>query len=202
MGPSAHIKTMTPADRKSSKSRFHAPDPESPGLRCETPGCAHEGEYRAPKSPTSLREFHWFCLEHVREYNASWDYYKGMPPEAIEAELRADASWQRPTWPLGQQGKNAKFEEAIAAELHAFAFGTRPTPPPAPNIPPDIREALGVFELGWPISLAEVKARYKALAKRHHPDANNGSKASEERLKTINLAYAALRAKLAMPNWP
>jgi curved DNA-binding protein CbpA len=41
-----------------------------------------------------------------------------------------------------------------------------------------------------------VKAKYKALAKRHHPDANNGDKASEELLKTINLAYATLRGKL------
>ena len=38
-----------------------------------------------------------------------------------------------------------------------------------------------------------LKARYKELAKRHHPDANGGDKASEERLKLINLAYAAIR---------
>jgi curved DNA-binding protein CbpA len=41
-----------------------------------------------------------------------------------------------------------------------------------------------------------VKTRYKELAKRHHPDANGGSRDAEERLKTINLAYAALRGRL------
>ena len=41
-----------------------------------------------------------------------------------------------------------------------------------------------------------VKTRYKELAKRHHPDANGGDKAAEERLKTINIAYAAVRSKL------
>jgi curved DNA-binding protein CbpA len=45
--------------------------------------------------------------------------------------------------------------------------------------------------------MATVKSTYKKLAKRHHPDANGGNKASEEILKTINLAYATLRAKLA-----
>jgi curved DNA-binding protein CbpA len=39
----------------------------------------------------------------------------------------------------------------------------------------------------------DVKTRYKELAKRHHPDANGGDRAAEERLKSINLAYAAVR---------
>jgi hypothetical protein len=162
----------------SRKPRAYAPDPTVPSQGCDTPGCLHAGEYRAPKSRSTLREFHWFCLEHVRAYNASWDYYKGMSESEIEEQLRADTSWQRPSWPLGQ-GRQARLEEAIEAELHAFAFGTRPKPPPRPDTPPEV-----------------VKTKYKALAKQHHPDANNGDKCSEERLKTINLAYAALRGKL------
>ncbi|MDP9096495.1 MAG: DnaJ domain-containing protein, partial [Pseudomonadota bacterium] len=43
------------------------------------------------------------------------------------------------------------------------------------------------------VSMDVLKARYKELAKRHHPDANGGDRAAEERLKTINLAYAAVR---------
>jgi curved DNA-binding protein CbpA len=34
-----------------------------------------------------------------------------------------------------------------------------------------------------------VKARYKVLVKKHHPDANGGAKAAEERFKEINEAY-------------
>jgi DnaJ domain len=181
----------------SRKPRAFAPDPAAPGLQCDTPGCSLTGEYRAPKSRDSLREFHWFCLEHVRAYNAAWDYYKGMAPEEIEVEIRADSSWQRPSWPLGQQGKQARLDEATAAELHAFAFGTRPKTPPKPEVPADVREALSIFGLPWPVTFAAVKAKYKELAKRHHPDANNGSKQSEETLKSVNLAYATLRAKLA-----
>ena len=41
-----------------------------------------------------------------------------------------------------------------------------------------------------------MKTRYKELAKRHHPDANGGDRAAEERLKTINIAYATLRTHL------
>jgi hypothetical protein len=185
---------MMPTSRK---TRAYAPDPTAPGLRCDTPGCELAGDYRAPKSRESLREFHWFCLDHVRAYNAAWDYYKDMAPEEIEMELRADSSWQRPSWPLGHQGKQTRLDDALAAELHAFAFGPRPKTPPKPDIPADLRNALKIFGLSWPVTFAAVKAKYKELAKRHHPDANNGSKQAEETLKNVNLAYATLRTKLA-----
>ena len=39
----------------------------------------------------------------------------------------------------------------------------------------------------------ELKARYKQLVKKHHPDANGGDKQAEERLKIINEAYTTLK---------
>lgn len=178
------------------KPRAYSPDPDAPGRLCDAPGCPLHGEYRAPKSRTNLREFHWFCLEHVREYNASWDYYQGMSPGEIEAQLRSDTSWQRPSWPLGRLGATARVEQTLEDAMH-FTFGTKPAEPPKPKTPPELRAALEVLGLAWPVSMATVKSTYKKLAKRHHPDANGGNKASEEILKTINLAYATLRAKLA-----
>jgi hypothetical protein len=194
---SSQARTLSAMNAPTRKPRAYAPDPDAPGQICEAPGCVHTGEYRAPKSRSGTREFRWFCLEHVREFNASWDYYKGMSPGEIEAELRADTSWQRPSWPLGRLGQTSRMDEALENELHAFAFGARPKPAIHPKLPPDLQEALGVFGLLWPVTLATVKARYKELAKRHHPDANNGDKRSEEMLKAINLAYATLRGKLS-----
>ena len=59
-----------------------------------------------------------------------------------------------------------------------------------------MREPLATLGLSWPTTLDAVKTRYKELAKRHHPDVHGGDRAAEERLKTINLAYAALRSRL------
>ena len=36
---------------------------------CEWPNCQRKGEYKAPTSREKLREFKWFCLEHVKLYN-------------------------------------------------------------------------------------------------------------------------------------
>ena len=62
--------------------------------------------------------------------------------------------------------------------------------------PEALRQPLDTLGLGWPVSLAELKSRYKHLARKNHPDANNGDRAAEERLKTINVAYTALRRHL------
>lgn len=167
------------------------------------PACCGMGEYRAPKTRTALNDYWWFCLEHVRAYNASWDFYKGMTPGQIEAQLRADTSWQRPSWPLGSIGAgHAWQQDALHDPLHILpAGGVNQGPARAhsgPEHPPtELREPMATLGLSWPTTIDQVKSRYKELAKRHHPDANGGDKASEERLKTINLAYAAVRTKLA-----
>jgi hypothetical protein len=162
------------------------------------PSCGAPGEYRAPKSRAALHDYWWFCLEHVRAYNAAWDFYKGMSPGEIEAQLRADTAWQRPTWPLGRLGATLDAD-LLRDPLHVLNAGRRPkhdAEQRAREMPADMREPLATLGLGWPLTLDELKTRYKQLAKQHHPDANGGDRAAEERLKTINLAYAALRGRL------
>nr|WP_294529392.1 J domain-containing protein [uncultured Rhodopila sp.] len=184
--------------RRPTRPRAYAPDPNAPGRCCDMPGCPEAGEYRAPKSRTNLNDYHWFCLEHVRAYNAGWDFYKGMSPAEVEAQLRADTSWQRPTWPIGRGGYTAWDDDVLHDPLHILNAGrANGNRRPDPQLPPtELREPLATLGLAWPVTLDVVKSRYKELAKRHHPDANGGSRDAEERLKTINLAYAAVRSRL------
>lgn len=190
--------------RRSPRTRAYAPDPGAPGRPCDSPGCPNCGEYRAPRSRRALNQYYWFCLDHVRAYNAQWDFYKGMSPAEIEAQTRADTGWQRPTWPLGRLG--AQLDSDILRDpMHVLNAGraarrggdanARANDQDAP--PADIREPLATLGLPWPLTMTELKSRYKELAKRHHPDANGGDRAAEEQLKTINQAYAALRHRLA-----
>jgi hypothetical protein len=154
------------------------------------------GEFRAPRDRT-LREYLWFCLEHVRQYNAGWDFYRGMGSADIEGAIRQDTGWQRPTWPLGRLGGRIDLDRM--ADPLGILRDAKPqprTPPRRSEAPPELRAALGVLELEWPVDPAVLKARYKELAKRHHPDANGGDRRSEERFKDISRAYALLRARL------
>ena len=181
--------------RRHTRPRAYAPDPGAPGQTCDAPGCTKLGEYRAPRSRTALNDYFWLCLDHVREYNSSWDYYRGMSPGQIEAEVRSDTGWQRPTWPLGQLGAGPVSEDALRDPFGLLGKRRRAEPPREAS-PPGLREPLSTLGLDWPVSLEQLKMRYKELAKRHHPDRNNGDRAAEERLKNVNLAYAAVRRYL------
>ncbi|WP_218574814.1 J domain-containing protein [Reyranella sp. CPCC 100927] len=160
-------------------------------------------EFRAPKSRTQLHQYRWFCLEHVREYNAKWDFYAGMNETEIEAQIRADQTWRRPTWKVGartdRRATNDPLEDLldpydILADSEVLqAKGKRRAPAQPNNLTPAEQQALSILDLTWPQTLDSVKVRYKQLAKRHHPDANGGSKEAEERLKLINRAYTTLR---------
>jgi hypothetical protein len=176
----------------------HAGAAAGPATRlCDHPGCAAGGEYRAPRSRQSLDSFFWFCLDHVRAYNAQWNYYAGMSASEIEAEIRNDTVWQRPTWPLG--GRAGLGFGARVRDFGLFGFEDE-------EIRADRREraqkrpmteqerALAVFDLALPLTMVELKARYKELVKLHHPDAHGGDKAEEERLKVVNQAYATLKS--------
>jgi len=158
---------------------------------CDHAGCAAAGLYRAPKSRDRLNDYYWFCLDHVRDYNRAWDYYAGMKPEEIEAHVRRDVVWERPTWPLGRgHGPRIFGREFIPEDLDPFAE-LRSAEPAKPRS--KLEQALAELALAPGATAAEIKRRYKALAKQFHPDANGGDKSAEERLKAINLAYSTLK---------
>ncbi|NPD67218.1 J domain-containing protein [Lichenicola cladoniae] len=190
--------------RRNQRHRAFDPDPAAPDRHCDIPGCPERAGYRAPRSRQTLTDYFWFCLDHVREYNSRWDYYKGMSPGQIEAHLRADVSWNRPSWRLGHLGGGAPLDEeqvldplgVLRGNADARVRGRRRAREKVDHRPEALRQPLETLGLGWPVSLQEVKTRYKDLARRHHPDANGGDRAAEERLKTINVAYTALRVHL------
>ena len=80
---------------------------------CEWKNCNNKGKYKAPKNREFLREFHWFCLEHVRQYNNKWDYFANCTIEEIEAELKSDLTWHRPSWPIGINNTNFIINDNI-----------------------------------------------------------------------------------------
>jgi curved DNA-binding protein CbpA len=185
---------------------------ETPDRLCDRPDCGEPGYYRAPKARDRLDEYHWFCLDHVREYNKAWNYYANMSQDEVEADTRRDTTWQRPTWPLGARAGGYRRHARGAPPIHdgfdhfagdggsegatrqrrnghARAAGFHPSSPEA--------RAMDIMDMDAPLTLTGLKTRYKELVKQHHPDANGGDKLAEERLKEINEANSTLKKALA-----
>jgi hypothetical protein len=161
---------------------------------CEAEGCMAEAHYPAPKSRDALRDYIWFCLEHVRAYNKSWNYYEGLQGAALEAEIRRATTWERPSWKFAT-GKPA--EDMFDDPLGLFDFENRSAAAPGGRqIGPEERRAWKTLRMEPVGDLDKVKAQYKQLAKEHHPDTNGGDAGAEERLKDINLAYDLIRKSL------
>src|ERR1044071_2593556 len=107
--------------RRQPTDPVFAAEPDSPVRACDHPGCPGGGEFRAPRSRLELDRYYWFCLEHVRAYNSAWNYYAGMSDAEIEAEIRHDTVWQRPSWRLGQ--RHGPSYEARVRDPFGFSCG-------------------------------------------------------------------------------
>jgi len=59
----------------------------------------------------------------------------------------------------------------------------------------DFKDYYKVLGLDKSASAEEIKKTYRKLAKKYHPDANPGNKASEEKFKEISEAYEVLGDK-------
>lgn len=174
---------------------------------CEKPGCAEPATHRAPKSRSSLSDYRWFCLDHVREYNQHWDFFAGMPEDEIARFQRDAIVGHRPTWGMGKRharnpedaakspGWSHKIED-IFTILDDGPAGPKPQPRDIPKrklskLQEDCLATLGLDDTA---TLNDAKARYKELVKRYHPDANGGDRGAEDRLKQVIKAFSVLKS--------
>lgn len=182
-----------------AKRQFHlerAGTPLNGARRCDWPECGGGGAHRAPRSRQEMKNYRWFCLEHIRVYNKSWNYYDGMTDDEVEADVRMDNVGRRPSWPLGSNRLAYAFDAGAAFNNFGGFNGGEDKPRDVRKARTTAEKAMAVLDLLPPVTLRAVKTRYKELVKRHHPDANNGDKASEEKFKQISQAYETVMASL------
>jgi DnaJ-domain-containing protein 1 len=168
-----------------------------PGQKiCDHAGCRKAGEHRAPKDK-SLSDYYWFCADHARAYNQKWDFYQGLTDYEMEKEIRRSLIGDRPSWPLGSwQAAERLLRRKAWQDWREDSTGDGGYSGPERPMTAAERveaEALAVLELAPPVTFAFIRARYKELVKKHHPDTNGGSREAEERLKIINQAYTTLK---------
>ena len=181
--------------------------PQTAGPACQWKGCQAAGVHRAPMGRGREGKYYLFCLDHVRQFNASYNYFDGWSSADVEAFQKEAVIGHRPTWKTGlnsgAQGTPAGsvFKDGFGRgfeDPHAFfAWRARRNGEdgsgPARRLKPLELKSLEALDLTEGVDRVQIKARFKELVKRHHPDANGGDKRSENRLREIIQAYNYLK---------
>jgi curved DNA-binding protein CbpA len=165
---------------------------------CDQPGCKCVGEFRAPMGRMREGRYFNFCLQHVREYNQSYNYFNGMTDDDVAQYQKDAVIGHRPTWTMGAKRGNRGFEadpNGFVDPLGVFKRQTRAAPePPRPRHGIVAAKALAILGLDDTSGAEAIKTRYKELVKRLHPDANGGDRSSEDKLREIIQAYKQLKS--------
>ncbi len=168
---------------------------------CEWEGCDKAGDYRAPKGRAREGEYHHFCLDHVRAYNKGYNYFAGMGDDDVAAYQKSAATGHRPTWSIGSDDRigagSFNWSAAFADPFGFFGGQEAAGEPNSASRRPlrnHERKSFAALDLEGSESAEEIKARYKALVKQLHPDANGGDRSFEDRLREIIHAYHYLRS--------
>lgn len=187
---------------RGARARQQEEAPKAKPGTCDVPGCNGRADHKAPKGRDRENEYHHFCLEHVRDYNKSYNWFDGMSDQEVSEWLESRATGHRPTWTMGARKGEARDPRYWSEHVHDTfgVFGGDPRQDRSqPEEPSRVvgkieRRALDTLNLDERATGPEIKARYKDLVKRHHPDANGGDRSKERRLREIIEAYRTLKA--------
>ncbi|HEX2793437.1 MAG TPA: J domain-containing protein [Croceicoccus sp.] len=188
--------------------RFHGRI-ENTGRGCEAPGCAEAGEFRAPGSRGSSfdgpGDWRWFCLDHVRAFNAGYDFFEGMSADEILDAQSPMFGWKnqaRVYSGLGNDGPRwADYEDPLDA-ISARARGIRGDRERQWQQDAEARQrglngadrrALDELGLGYDADRPALRRRYSELVRCFHPDRNGGDRTHEAQLQRVVDAYQHLR---------
>ena len=173
---------------------------------CTARGCEEAGEFRAPgeRRPgfDGPGDYRWFCLDHVRAFNAGYDWFEGMSADEILAAQHPVAGWERETRAFSA---TAGIDQAprwadFADPLDAIIGRARAMRPLARSdgqvLTAEQRRALDVLALGHDADRTALRRRYTELVRKYHPDRNGGDRSFETRLQQVVEAYQALRKVL------
>jgi len=170
------------------------------GPICQWRGCTANGLHRAPKGRGREGQYYLFCLDHVRAFNASYNYFEGMSNADVEAYQKDSVTGHRPTWRVGAGGwgqtdRARRYDPNFQDRLDLLSGGRTGEAGATPRraLKPLELKSLEALNLTAAASRGEIKARFHELVKRHHPDVNGGDNRSEDKLREIIQAYNYLK---------
>ena len=163
--------------------------------KCNNPECNLDAEYKAPISPNNLREYQWFCLHHIKEYNKNWNYFENMSADEIEAFIEDDIIGHRKTHKIGANNNNF-FDKTNEIRENIFSsfnhIGNEELSSTSYSI--DYINALAELNINDKnLPLEDIKRKFKDIVKQLHPDTVGYKEENIEKLKKVLESYKIIK---------
>jgi hypothetical protein len=191
-----------------SPDRFHGRIRGSAG-RCAHPGCREAGEFRAPDphGPTATPDgpgtYRYLCLDHVREFNAGYNWFDGMTAaEILEAQSPLNV-WPSETRAFRASGgvdsppRWADFKDPLDAIATRFRDRMPKARADSYILSAEDRRALKTLGLGEDADRRALRQAYSSKVRTYHPDKNGGNRSYEKALQDVIAAYTHLKKAAA-----
>ena len=164
---------------------------------CDWDNCKKPGLYKAPIERDNSKKYRLLCLEHIKIFNKSWNYFENMTNQEIEYFIKSDLTWHKSTKNFGSSENffNILWNNALDDKINIFKTSNYKDFKKA-KISQTDRDALQTMELNEDVKWQKIQSKFKELVKKYHPDKNHGNKKFEEKLKKITLAYSQLKKTL------
>ncbi|AYG69754.1 MULTISPECIES: J domain-containing protein [unclassified Rhizobium] len=175
---------------------------ETSGPRCQWDGCDKQGMHRVPVGADAEGLYLLFCRGHAKEYSEGYNYVTKLSNPTTARYQREAASGSRPSWgvrinhtsetplPSSIRSGTAKTINARKDTAQRQAAKAVPHSRKLKVLEAKAFETLGLSPSATP---DEIRSRYKQRLKMHHPDANDGDRASEEALRATIDAHRILK---------
>nr|WP_310523530.1 DnaJ domain-containing protein [Polymorphobacter sp.] len=156
------------------------------------------GEFRAPRSnriPGSESGWQFLCLEHVRAFNAGYNFFDGLSPDEIVEAQSPLAGWERAAAPKGREA----FTFGDHHDLFTTDSRQQKSAGPTPRKWSAFGDAQALQALGLTdaATATDIRRAYKRLVRRYHPDSNEGDRSMEGKLQAVVNAYTHLKSASA-----
>ncbi len=193
---------MTEAKRKHDKFGGRT---QANGRICSVPGCNAPGEFRAPawtgqrSSWDGPGAYRYLCLDHVREFNAGYDYFAGMDADEIYEAQHPASAWRNAerSWPGGSDPapRWADFADPLDAIGARFRGGIsrEAAEQMGPPLSASERKALNTLGLDEDADKRAIRRAYSNKLRAFHPDRNGGDRSHEKKLQAVVDAWQTLR---------
>lgn len=171
---------------------------------CAFAGCCKLGKHKAVmRGAENNKNYTYFCLEHIQEYNKNFNFFDELPEETKQKFIHTKTTEEpivTSKLSLGDtpipksyntiRSGSAAYQKRVGNNFNLYNIDNNTH---SRKLTALEMQAFATLDLSYDATSSDIKTKYKTLVKANHPDANKGDRSYEDRFNAIIAAYKQLQ---------